>query len=446
MTKIDVWPEDHPLLDGYVRPKMMAIGDSIFNGVRSVMINAELATLSPPAQVAAQQDWPFIVPDYPREVLLHLENEVRNATSPSTLPAKVIENADEWFVDFASGSPTSPAGRRFFDNISIAASEYHHLHTLTAGTTRTFAQFYLSQLKVTQSLDFRKIAELWFHLNSTFLLNPSNIDEIDELSPIEQVATRRPERLFINIGPNEGLFSSVITANYDNEAIEKMERIPDLADELGSLLAEHCPSTNHFYFNLLIRPRTIANLAPRQNADMDDNPGHGYFKKYLGRLGSMGGIDAASLRDFDNRILEINAKTQSRMRHHLHERVHFVDLYEMANSVDAKHFGDARSISVKRGGSTWRLTNEPFSYNSLGLFRGGMFGLDNMHPTAAGYAVLANKMLSTISVAESIPVTPIDIQSAFDADTLLANPPSNWETLMTLFSFIIDLGLARKLG
>ncbi len=34
------------------RPELMAIGDSIYNGTRSLTTNAELARLSVPAQVA----------------------------------------------------------------------------------------------------------------------------------------------------------------------------------------------------------------------------------------------------------------------------------------------------------------------------------------------------------------------------------------------------------
>ena len=55
------------------RPELMAIGDSIYNGTRSLTTNAELARLSVPAQVARAFGWDFKSPAYPFDVLFNLE-------------------------------------------------------------------------------------------------------------------------------------------------------------------------------------------------------------------------------------------------------------------------------------------------------------------------------------------------------------------------------------
>ena len=42
-----ILPPNHLALVGYLRPPVMAIGDSMSNGVRSLTIRDELAALSP---------------------------------------------------------------------------------------------------------------------------------------------------------------------------------------------------------------------------------------------------------------------------------------------------------------------------------------------------------------------------------------------------------------
>ena len=54
------------LLQGRMGPDVMAIGASVFNGVRSATITRELAEKSAPAQVARQTGWRLLPPDYPR--------------------------------------------------------------------------------------------------------------------------------------------------------------------------------------------------------------------------------------------------------------------------------------------------------------------------------------------------------------------------------------------
>src|SRR3982750_4938457 len=79
------------------RPELMAIGDSIYNGTRSLTTNAELARLSVPAQVALAFGWDFKSPTYPFDVLFNLEALLRaNVFDLRTLKAAVVANAQGW--------------------------------------------------------------------------------------------------------------------------------------------------------------------------------------------------------------------------------------------------------------------------------------------------------------------------------------------------------------
>ena len=97
------------------RPELMAIGDSIYNGTRSLTTNAELAALAVPAQVARAFGWNFRTPSYPRDVLFDLEDLFRSGRFDlDGLKQSVLDNAQAW-LDQGRWSADD-----CFDNISIA--------------------------------------------------------------------------------------------------------------------------------------------------------------------------------------------------------------------------------------------------------------------------------------------------------------------------------------
>jgi lysophospholipase L1-like esterase len=429
--------EHDPLLTGHLRPEAMAIGDSIFNGVRSATINQGLALGSPPAQTARVFGWPMVQPDYRRPILFDLEQFLRDGVDLDRLRTDAIANAERWMEERGEWS-----NRRFFDNIGIAGAAFGDLHRATAGKYREEAVGLLARLKAASSPDFETMAKLWFALNTAFLLNPSGLPELDDLTPLEQVASRKPKRLFVNIGSNEGLFRIGITGNFTRENRRGIVRIPVLAQELAKALHDRCPDVERIYYNLLIRPRTIANLAPRMDEEMFQRPGDGYFETYVGRLAMMNGMSAAQMRKFDAEISETNDKTEAAMRAVLGNRIAFVDTYGLSTTYDGKHYGGSRKVEIARGGTTIRLSNEPLSANIFGFRQGGLFGLDNMHPTRVGYALIAGAMADTVSRIEGLDQQqPVDLVEAWETDTLLQDPPRNWDRLGFLFSLIGDLGV-----
>src|SRR6266436_4238389 len=66
-----------PCLSPRPRPKLMAIGDSLGQGCRSLSVTADYCAQSWPARIAQTKDFEFIAPDSPRPILLDLEFEVR---------------------------------------------------------------------------------------------------------------------------------------------------------------------------------------------------------------------------------------------------------------------------------------------------------------------------------------------------------------------------------
>ena len=60
------------------RPDIMAIGDSMYQGIRSLSFLPAMAKHSTPAQVAAAIDMPMTVPDLQQPLLFDLEAELRH--------------------------------------------------------------------------------------------------------------------------------------------------------------------------------------------------------------------------------------------------------------------------------------------------------------------------------------------------------------------------------
>ena len=109
------------------RPAMMAIGDSLYQGVRSLTFGPGMATGSPPAQVAAALNLPFTIPDPPRAIMFNLENIYRSPfpliTVPIDLPRQLLENSWAWRLN------TNWSNNEAFDNVAIGGATIDSLYT-----------------------------------------------------------------------------------------------------------------------------------------------------------------------------------------------------------------------------------------------------------------------------------------------------------------------------
>lgn len=438
---------DHPLLDGYRQPELMAIGDSLFNGVRSLSISAPLAELSPPAQVADAFNWTLITPDYPRPVLFDIEAMFRSGVIDlKDLHAKILANAGQWM----SAAPHGWSKRRFFDNVSNAGA------TIGSLFTDTYAKHYptidplVNEVVRTGPLGIQAKGDLYYALNTAFLLNPAGIDELAFVTPVDLVGLRRPKRLLVNIGSNEGLFRACLSAKYGDFA-DSIERIPDLMHELGKALAPHASHVERIYVNSLVRPRCVGNLWTRADFSEPSPDCVGYFSNYVGRLGFLGGMSGAEMRLFDEHIKDINQRAFAAFRAAMPDpsRVHAVDCYALSSRHDRKHDCEAAAdeIWVKLRKAKVRLSNLPLG--ALGGFKhGGLFGLDNLHLTGPGSALMAGEIAAVISATEGLPIPdPIDMQRVTDRDTLLQDIPKMLDLQFFMVGFVAAmLGIFSLVG
>lgn len=446
---LNVLPENHPVLQGAMNPPVMAIGDSLYNGVRSLSITAELARQSVPAQVAAALGVAgFRVPNYPRPVLFDLEDWVRNGgLSLASFQQGMVANAQAWI-----NSGPEWSYDLLHDNLAIAGAEYANLWTDTAAALKAQVPAALATLQSGTGLSYDGVGKLYYGINGAFVLNPSGHHDLDDLTPLEWVASRKPQRLLISIGSNNGLFRAGISGIYDRACQQTMAAIPDAAAQLVDEMVKTGYVPPRIYMTKLIKPSTICNLMPRE--DYTEVPdGKQYFDQYLARLG--GGIAFISgdqMAAFDAAVADLNAKVEAAMRAELAKLggdipvLTMVDVYGMSEKLDAKHLPRQPSMPVKvqtRRGLTQTLSNIPLSIGLFGGFdHGGLFGLDNMHPTVPAYALFANTVLDAIEKGEpGVAFTRRDVQAAFQADSLLQNPPGNWDFVAVLAALLGSLGV-----
>jgi hypothetical protein len=409
------------------RPELMAIGDSIYNGTRSLTTNGELARNSAPAQVANAFKWRFVTPTYPFDVLFNLETIVRkNEFSLDKIVAGAVANAKAWLAQPSWSAVDT------FDNISIAQSTISDQWTFTFEDQ--FAKIPDLIAKLQAGTDrLNNLMALYMAVNVSFLLNPSRKADSPwaKLTPLEIIGKRQPKRLLVNLGINDGVWTICLQATGDK--FNKDQLRADM-NKLGGKLRDMVTAgqVDRIYLNLLPKPSCIANLMPRVDPQKVPGPS-GYYDEYLGRLGQLGGLSGKQMADLDAMILTLNQDIQAYLTatfQPIGGGIDFVDLYAMAAARDGKHFRDHAPIWVD---------NEYLSNVPLESFvhKGGLFGLDNLHPTTVGYAVLAQTVCARIAAVEQIPVlSPPDFTTAFHNDSLLQHVPPLLD-LVNLFGDMI---------
>jgi len=434
------------LLQGRMGPDVMAIGASVFNGVRSATITRALAETSAPAQVAKQMGWQLVTPDYPRPVLLDIEDLVRRLISGQQklnldqLKEQVRANAQAWLADMPQGWST----RTVFDNIAIAQAGIEDLVTVNAGALKAAIPGLVQQLQQGTG-GLGGIATLYFSINGAFLLNPSNKPELDGLSCVDQVAARKPKCLLVSVGSNEGLFEGAFTGPYGPGVAAKIDTIPAKMRTLAQALRDRIgddAAVPLMVWTGLIKPSTIANLMPRPfNAVLPR--GEKYYKRYQCTLFDSGNASGEAIAAFDQQIKRINAQVQSDVTAILatpRRQVKFADVYAMSEQRDTKHGSDLGDLEwVESDGDRHRVGNYPFSLSTG--FRIGLYGLDNMHPTDVGYALMANEIIKQI---DPDPARLVSKETIATIDTLLRDPPHIPIDMRLLLSLVGAFGLVGE--
>jgi hypothetical protein len=109
----------------------------------------------------------------------------------------------------------------------------------------------------------------------------------------------------------------------------------------------------------------------------------------------------------------------------------------MSEERDTKHGSDLGDIEyVESDGDRHHIGNYPFPLSSG--FRVGLYGLDNMHPTDVGYALMANPIIKQLDPGHARLVSK---QTMAGIDSLLRDPPQIPIDMRLLLSLVGAFGL-----
>jgi hypothetical protein len=449
----------------YLRPPLMAIGDSLLNGMRSYSINDMMAAQSIPAVLAGAitdvaESARFQRARYPRPVLIDVEATLRSLPDSilaafrerERVLAEIAENARFWLGRF--DSPVDQDMPLFFDNIAIAGTEDFEVFDETAAGLEALARAFLAagdllSAKVafpsgtakrrawdskTNGMSDRTHAlfiDLHIAINGRHLLNPRNVPALKNLRPIDQVALRRPRVLLHSLGHNSGLFD--ITMNGKPEAgLAALNdyargRWPARAETLAALPRQ----IGRIIVQLLPLPGQVPNLMPHQ---VTPNPlRDGYHDRTFAafRVPNASGTvwyTRAQMRRFDDAVRGVNdaiAQAARRAFASQADRLVIFDVPGRFNAYDAKH-GNGQPVTVTDAAGTRRFTNHGFASYRGGGHRsfGGIGSLDNHHPSALGYRLFARELADALRTSLGGTYDPARIEVTDAGDPLLANPPA----------------------
>lgn len=409
-------------------PRMMAIGDSMYQGVRSLTFTKELGLFSPPAQVARRLHIPFVTPDPERPLLFDLEAILRAGNLlalPSTIRNTAVANVGAWLAE------AQWSQHQVFDNVAFGGAIIESLYKDTYEAYLPQVIKLANGLKAAPGFEPGILGPLWYALGVCFTLNPQRRDEQAGLTQLDQVARRRPEILLVNIGSNEGLFNAAFLGAIpdDDDAVKAtVAKMRELAHRLKELPS----AVERIVFNSLVRPRTASNLTSPVQDVFPAPVEAGYFDRYAPRIGPNVLIPGDAVKAYDDRIAQANQAIESDMKAIVGRRLTFVDLYAASTAFDGKHFAK-RYLEVFPNGADaagLRLRNQPLMATAGMFDLGGLTGLDNMHPSVPGYALIADAVLRAMGSQLTT-----DKEQAYRQDTLLNGIPK----ALTLFGAVLTL-------
>ena len=420
------------------QPHMMAIGESVYNGMRSLTIDGVRTRLSAPAMIASAlglQD--FSVPDLPQPVVVDLEKWMHWAAQPISLLNKVSRDITQSVKFWAPtrGEVASPSGALGFENLAFAGARIEDLYTLTPRYAAEQARLCAKAILAAKSpFDAAgSIGDMVVYANARFTLSPAagtGGDPFWDSTPLDIVAHRQPKRLLVFIGTNDGFMEIVLKASPDGAATlakNVRDKLPCLAKRLAALRG-----VDNIYFNLLPKPSAVSSLMPMPDLIEERHrpPASGYWPGgYENRVGiGYGTYTPDEMKQVDNEIWALNQEIKEIVLRYVEpKRIAFVDCYDLMACYDSKNHGVKANNVVKANGIT--LTNNMLM-TDFSLRAGGLQGLDGVHLTAVGSVVFATAVLEAIAQKEGLKYVPPSPDRAFRADTLLTDPPFWWSVIL----------------
>lgn len=454
----------------YERPELMALGDSLYNGVQSMRINWWLAEWSAPALVAIRLGLieeiradrtgqrRFFVPQYPtqgagpsgtQDYGFSFEN-IPGIPGLLGTPRRQGQALDHLAFHYVP-----PNQRTMVENIAFSGANSHDLLYWSADEHTERARHYIDRATGGLPLQqFGALGSAFFHANAAFVLNPMRDPCIGRLTPVQHVELRRPRRLLLNIGPNDGLWLLAFrNPNVQQDACSGYEtvtrgvqngllrcagagvsiqtsmmdvytaNITSLLDRLSRI-----DGLQEVFLNGLPVPSQTANLVPeRRGSEVV-----WYSDVMSGRSGRVF-FTSDQVRTADRLVSDVNLRVRQIVDRANATpggpRVVWVDNSAALGRYDSKRCvadnTDSQTVADCMRGKQMVLTRERFGVDAAldnrpvrfqgesgvrtgsgfesNIVEGGIFSFDNMHLSSVGYEILAYTVFRAMG---SVPEAP----------------------------------------
>ena len=375
---------------------------------------------------------------------------------------EAVRRQGKLMTSFETHKPAD--GRPFNDNLAFGGAaiedllygtptDYRRrLRAISMRAGKTYGELREDAIKVDGMIAAGRAAAplipIFYAENSSFVLDPTHNACISEMTPLDQTLLRQPKRLLLGVGSNSGLFTFLINGQPVDEVcrdssftfgadvvewtryvsiLETAERefLTNMQKLFDRLLAEGT-GIERVYVLGQLRPSSVANLKPIGAV----YPGLGkYYDQYEIDFAPTGSriVSGALVRQADelnHRInLALKAKVEA-LNGRTRTRFVFVDLEPISDRSDFKHTGKRDQQYIVTGRDLNGLTHEvPLDNRTLEFYRheerladgtsagqrlrqGGLFSIDNLHPTVVGYSALANGILDAIRDEEKFAFAP----------------------------------------
>lgn len=445
----------------------MALGDSLYNGVQSLRINWWLSEWSPPSLIAIRLGLiqeraadrtgrrQFYAPQYPghggkpssvKNYGFNLETRGLHTFIHRTVNLLNVPAAQRTLLTELLTYYRPPNQRAMVDNIAFSGANSIDLVAWTPKDYRRLAKSALSRMSGGIGTSFAALSDAFTYSNATFVLNPMHDRCLETMTPLEQVELRRPKRLLINIGSNNGLYKigffgtapkaqgscagedKVIAMSGQPHCVSPIHKFIEvrLDKDMDELLARlsKVKGLEYVYINGLALPSQVANVVYSPEAEA----------RGMAQLDILAGRDVALnlITSGDDLVRNANRNMAAKIANAnrlIGPKFVFVDVAAVLSRYDYKfcmrkgqracedkrlivpgsmsgtrsdHLFDNRPLQAS--GSSQAMTGEAFLANHKA---GGLFSFDNMHLSSLGYEVMAASVTSAMKAANDSALIPL---------------------------------------
>lgn len=436
----------------FKNPELMVIGDSLAQGCRSLSVTGKFCAESYGAIIAREQKWDFNVPPFPRPVIFDLEDIVTKYLNWGILLtwpllfSRLQKNLDAWTKHFRTPSGDLP---EWCDNLAVTGCTLEDLgadpkptnHFSWDRSRGIIEQHAGKSVGKLINDDKGAVAALHLGINSGFLLNPNGLKKYADWTTLDWVEARRPKRLIVHMGHNNGLYpigSNAVMTDLRETALPAYKKMIDAVMAVTNIKQQ-------VIFVLLPKISAVANL----EIIGDSRDVHGYGPRYKPVFStSANEFNAAQMKKADDMIVALNRELRDHIRKF--DATNWSEVIEAYEILEANDYKQTRGTERQTYIGKYAINNRylrgegiPQTIGGGGhatpngvkwaFADGGFQSIDGMHPSAVGYGEVAIEIAKRLNF--DYDKTKVR-KASLAAEHLITNYPGGHQSVISAMKFL----------